>query len=228
MIDLSLKKLGGLAYLTDELMQDAGAMERYLEQAFREELEFMLDDAFLRGTGAGQPLGIFNSNCLVAQAAEAGQDADTVVYENIVNMWSKLLASSRPNAVWLINQNVEPQLALMGLPVGTGGQPVYLPPGGASGSPYSTLYGRPVIPMEQCASVGDVGDIVLADFSKYYFIDKGGARQDYSIHVRFVNDETAFRIIYRCDGQPMLAKAITPYKGASGEKHSHFIVLAAR
>jgi HK97 family phage major capsid protein len=138
-------------------------------------------------------------------------------------MWSKLLADSRPNSVWCINQNVEPQLAQMSLGITN----VYQPPGGASASPYSTLYGRPVIPLEQCATLGDKGDVVLADFSKYYFIDKG-TRQDYSIHVRFLNDEQVFRIIYRCDGQPMLGKAITPYKGASGEKHSHFVTLNAR
>jgi HK97 family phage major capsid protein len=227
MINLQLNKLAGLAYLTDELIQDASALEGYVETAFREELEFMIDDAVLRGTGAGRPLGILNAGCLVSQAKETGQDADTIVYENIINMWSKLLADSRPNAVWLVNQNCEPQLAQMHLNVGTGAAPVFLPPGGATASPYSTIYGRPVIAMEQCSTLGDKGDIFLADFSKYYFIDKG-TRQDYSIHVRFLNDEQVFRIIYRCDGQPLLGQAITPYKGAAGEKHSHFVTLAAR
>ena len=227
MINLQLNKLAGLAYLTDELIQDASALEGYVETAFRQELEFMIDDAVLRGTGAGRPLGILNAGCLVSQAKETGQDPDTIVYENIINMWSKLLADSRPNAVWLVNQNCEPQLAQMHLNVGTGAAPVFLPPGGATSSPYSTIYGRPVIAMEQCSSLGDKGDIFLADFSKYYFIDKG-TRQDYSIHVRFLNDERVFRIIYRCDGQPLLGQAITPYKGATGEKHSHFVTLAAR
>jgi len=227
MINLQLNKLAGLAYLTDELIQDASALESYVETAFREELEFMIDDAVLRGSGAGRPLGILNAGCLVSQAKETGQDADTIVYENILNMWSKLLADSRPNAVWLVNQNCEPQLAQMHLNVGTGAAPVYLPPGGATASPYSTIFGRPVIAMEQCSTLGDKGDIFLADFSKYYFIDKG-TRQDYSIHVRFLNDEQVFRIIYRCDGHPLLGQAITPYKGASGEKHSHFVTLAAR
>jgi HK97 family phage major capsid protein len=227
MINLQLNKLAGLAYLTDELIQDASALESYVETAFREELEFMIDDSVIRGTGAGRPLGILNSGCLVSQGKETGQNADTIVYNNILNMWSKLIATSRTNAVWLINQNVEPQLAQMHLDVGTGAAPVFLPPGGATASPYSTIFGRPVIPMEQCSSLGDKGDIFLADFSKYYFIDKG-TRQDYSIHVRFLNDEQVFRIIYRCDGQPMLGKAITPYKGASGETHSHFVTLNAR
>lgn len=228
LIDLQLKKLAGICYMTDELLDDAVALESYITAGFREELEFMLDDGAINGTGAGEMLGILNAGCLVAQAKETGQDATTIVYNNILNMWSKLIASSRTNAVWMVNQNCEPQLAQMHLDVGTGAAPVYLPPGGATAEPYSTIYGRPVIPMEQCQTLGTKGDIYLADWSKYYFIDKGAPSQDISMHVRFLNDEQVFRIVYRCDGQPQLAQAITPYKGASGEKHSHFITLAVR
>ena len=227
MINLQLNKLAGLAYLTDELIEDSMALESYVTTAFQDELKFAIDDAVIRGTGAGRPLGILNAGCLVSQAKEVGQDADTIVYSNILKMWSKLIADSRTNAVWLVNQNCEPQLAAMHLDVGTGAAPVWLPPGGASGSPYSTIFGRPVIPIEQASTLGDKGDIFLADFSKYYWIDKG-TKQDFSIHVRFVNDESVFRIVYRCDGQPMLGQAVTPYKGATAEKHSHFVTLAAR
>ena len=227
MINLNLNKLAGLAYLTDELIQDSGALESYVQTAFQDELNFMIDDAILRGTGAGRPLGVLNAGCLVSQGKEVGQDADTITYPNILKMWSKLIASSRPNAVWLVNQNCEPQLAGLHLDVGTGAAPVWLPPGGASGSQYSTIFGRPVIPMEQSSTLGDKGDIILGDFSKYYWIDKG-TRSDFSIHVRFLNDESVFRIVYRCDGQPMLGQGITPYKGAAAEKHSHFVTLAAR
>jgi len=144
-------------------------------------------------------------------------------------MWSRLLPDSQPNSVWLINQNVFPQLATMGLAVGTGGSAVYLPPGGVSSTPYATLMGRPVIPMEQCETLGDDGDIVLGDFANgYIFIDKGGLKQDMSIHVRFVYDESVFRFVYRCDGQPTLAKAITPYKGGATSTLSHFVKLADR
>jgi hypothetical protein len=50
--------------------------------------------------------------------------------------------------------------------IGTGGVPVYLPPGGLSESPYAILKGRPVIPVEYCATLGTVGDIILADFTQ--------------------------------------------------------------
>ena len=227
-MELTLNKLMALYYATDELLQDASAMNSILTQAFTDELSFLLDDSIFRGDGAGKPLGILNSGCLVSQAKEGGQANDTVIYDNIVNMWSRLLAASRANAAWLINQEIEPQLYGMYLAVGTGGVPVYMPANGLSGSPYATLFGKPVIPIEQASALGDVGDIVLADMSKYLLADKGGMNFASSMHVKFEYDEMAFRVTYRVDGQPLLDKVITPYKGTSGRTLSTFVALAAR
>ena len=227
-MELTLNKLMALYYATDELLQDASAMNSILTQAFTDEISFLLDDSIFRGDGAGKPLGILNSGCLVSQAKEGGQANDTVIYDNIVNMWSRLLAASRANAAWLINQEIEPQLYGMYLAVGTGGVPVYMPANGLSGSPYATLFGKPVIPIEQASALGDVGDIVLADMSKYLLADKGGMNFASSMHVKFEYDEMAFRVTYRVDGQPLLDKVITPYKGTSGRTLSTFVALAAR
>lgn len=230
-ISLELNKLVGLCYATDELLQDANALEQAIVRGFTEEFNFKLQDAIINGTGAGQPLGILNAGCIVSVGKESGQAADTIVYQNILKMWSRLKADSRTNAVWLINQNCEPQLHQMSLAVGTGGAPVYLPPGGASASPYAILMGRPVVPVEQCPVLGDTGDIVLADFSKYVAADKGGVQQDVSMHVRFIYDESVFRFVYRFDGQPMLAAPITPYTAGATtatDTLSHFVKLDAR
>jgi len=225
-VSLELKKLVGLCYATDELLQDAPALESWIRMAFAKEFDFRITDAILNGNGAGKPLGIENAPCVISVAKEAGQAADTVVYENIINMWARLYAPCRPNAVWLISQDIEPQLFSMALAIGTGGVPVYMPAGGISGVPYGTLMGRPVLPIEQCDNVGDVGDILLADLSQYIMIDKGGIQSASSIHVYFTTDQTAFRFVYRCDGQPWWKSALTPFNG--GNTQSPFINLAAR
>ena len=228
-IELSLKKLIGLCYATDELLSDVTALESFIRSAFISEFGFQIDDAIINGTGAASPLGILNAGCLVSVAKETGQTAATILAENVMKMRSRLFASSRMNSVWLINQNVEPQLHQMALSVGTGGIPVYMPAGGLSTNPYDTLYGRPVIPIEQCATLGTVGDIVLADFQNGYVLaEKGGIQTDMSIHVQFLYDETAFRFVLRVDGQPVRATELTPYKGGSSDTQSHFIALATR
>lgn len=225
-VELKLKKVAALGYATEELLQDASALDSVMTQAFAEELTFLVEDSIINGTGAGQPLGILNSNAEVSVSKETGQGAATLVYENIVNMWARMWSRSRSNAVWLINQDIEPQLFSMSLAVGTGGVPVYLPANGLSGSPFATLMGRPVIPMEYAATLGTVGDITLMDLSQYGLIDKGGVRQAQSIHVAFTTDETAFRATYRVDGQPMWKSALTPFKGS--DTQSPFISLATR
>lgn len=227
-IELNLRKLIGLCYATDELMMDAAALEGIIRSGFASEFGFLVDDAIINGTGAGQPLGILNSGCLVSVSKETGQKAATVVAENVIKMYSRIFAQSRQNAVWLINQNVEPQLFTMSLAVGTGGVPVYMPAGGLSGAPYGTLFGRPVIPIEQCATLGTVGDIIFADLNGYILAEKGGISSDMSIHVRFVYDESCFRFVLRVDGQPVRASALTPYKGGASYTQSHFVALETR
>lgn len=227
-IELNLKKLIGLCYATDELLADAVALEGFIKRAFPSEFGFLVDDAIINGTGAGQPLGILNSGCLVTVDKEAGQRADTIVAENVIKMSSRLFASSFPNANWYINQMCLPQLYTMSIAVGTGGQLVFVPPGGLSSAPYGSLLGRPVIPIEQCAALGDAGDIILADLNGYILAQKGGIQSDMSIHVRFIYDESVFRFVLRIDGQPERASALTPYKGGSGATQSHFVALAAR
>ena len=105
------------------------------------------------------------------------------------------------------------------------GAPAYLPANGLAGTPYSTLFGRPVIPSEYTANLGTTGDIILADFSEYIAIDKGGVEAAQSIHVRFLYDEQVFRFVYRVDGQCAWHKALTPFSG--GSTLSPFVVLDA-
>ena len=189
---------------------------------------FMTEDAIFEGTGAGQPMGfaVAANPALISVAKQNGQATATIVKENLDNMWARCWARSRQNAVWFINQDCEPYLNQLNQAVGTGGQMVYLPPGGLSSAPYATLYGRPVIATEYNAALGSVGDIVLCDLSQYTLVDKGGVNAATSMHVAFLTDEMVFRITYRVDGKSMWTTALTPFKGTLSK--SPFVALAAR
>jgi HK97 family phage major capsid protein len=225
-IELKLKKLLAFYYATDEEIQDASVLASLAQAAFAEEMAFKVDDALIRGTGAGNPLGILNSGSLVSVAKETGQAAGTIVYENIIKMEARMPARSQLRASYFINVNCMPQIMLMTLPGGTASTPVYLPPNGAAGAPYGTLMGKPIIKIEQCSSVGTQGDVILADWSQYRLATKGGLQQAQSIHVQFLTGEQVFRFAYRVDGQPARAKPLTPYKGS--ETQGPFVVLDTR
>lgn len=226
LIELDLKKLMAIWYMTDELLQDSTALTGIANEAFSEELTFMIEDSIFRGTGAGMPQGFLASNCTVQVPAEKGQGSATILYQNLLNMWSRMWARSRFDAVWFINQDVERQLYQVNQIIGTAGVPVYMPPGGISEKPYATLFGRPVIPTEYNATLGSVGDIALVDLSQYIVADKNAMQQAVSIHVQFLTDQTAFRLTYRVDGQPIWQAPLSPYQGT--QTKSPFITLAAR
>ena len=225
-INLTLKKLTALAYLTEEQLEDGPQALTVINDLVPRAITFAIEDELLNGGGGDAMEGVLNANCLVTVAKESGQAAATIVFENIVNMYSRMAASSRSNAVWFINQDIEPQLFTMSLAVGTGGIPVYMPAGGASSSPFGTLLGRPVVPIEHAATLGTVGDIVLADMSQYLYASKGGVKTAQSIHVKFAEGETAFRFMLRNDGKSWWSSPVTPAKGSNTQ--SPFVALATR
>lgn len=224
-LELSPKKLFGLGYATEEMLQDSAVLDRVLRTAFLEELTFKAEDAIINGTGSGQPLGIMNAACLVSVTADSGQTAATITTSNILNMWKRMPARSRQRAVWYINQDTESQLYALTLGTDSAAVLLYTPPG-ARGNEYGLLMGRPVIPVEYCATLGTSGDIILADMGSYLTVDKGGTRAESSMHVRFLYDEMTYRFITRIDGQPAYSSAITPYKGSNTQ--SPFVALATR
>ena len=227
LMDLTLNKLMALGYVTDELLQDSAALGAVMTQAFTEELTFKAENAIINGTGAGQPLGILNSGAVVEVAKDSGQAAQTITTTNVLNMRTRMPIRNRRNAVWLINQDTEPQLQQLTLGSGTAVVLLYRPAGvGGNNSEFDTLLGRPVIPVEYSATLGTAGDIMLVDPSAYVMVDKGGMQQASSMHVRFVNDEMTFRFTLRVDGEPTWNSPVTPFKGSNTV--SPFISLATR
>lgn len=226
-MELKLHKMMGIYYATEELLQDTTALGSIVMQAFSEEFGFKNDDAILNGKGGGQPLGIMNSGALISIAKEVGQAAATIVAENVEKMWVQCYAPNRRKAEWYINQDCETQLWGLYKAIGVGGIPLYLPPAGYyNQAPDGQLLGRPVNVIEQCQTLGTLGDIILADLGDYVMIEKRGIVASDSVHVRFLYDEMTFKFTYRVDGQPLWNAPLTPANGTN--TLSPFVALASR
>ncbi len=225
-LTMTLHKLMCLARITEELLSDSGvALGQYLGKVFPFEISFLVGDSLVRGTGAGQPIGILNAPCTVSVTRTTTGHVGT---QDVTKMWSRLFrgmgSGENAGAVWYINQDVNPDLLVMTLGIGTAGVTTYMPPGGLSGKPYATLLGAPVIEIEWCESLGTKGDIILADMSQMVSISKGAMETMNSMHLYFASDEQAFRTTFRLDAQPWWAKELTPYKGTNTQ--SPFVVLS--
>lgn len=246
-MELVLNKILALVPVTNELLEDAAALEDWIMTNLPTELNFRIEEALINGTGVGQPLGVLNAQACL-QIAKYSTDSGAVFTANdVLNMWARFWqpgllnsiasiatenltvgnAGQTPGSAWFIDQTVIPQLFGMTLGTGTAVILLYHPPGynGLSG-PYGQLLGIPVIPTEHNQVLGTPGDVILADMSQYLLADKGGIKIASSMHVNFKQDEMMFRFTDRVDAQPTWKKPLTPKNG--GSTLAPFVTVATR
>lgn len=226
-INLQAKKLTVYSEIPNELFSDSIiSLDAFMSESYPEALSWFEDVAFTSGTGVGEPLGFLNAPAAVSVAKETGQATGTIVWENIVKAYSRMLPSSIARAVWVAHIDTFPELATMALSVGTGGSAVWIGNGEGAGAPPMTILGRPVIFTEKVSSVGTAGDINFVDFGYYLIGDRQAMQAETSTHYQFGNDKTAMRVIERVDGRPWIQSAITPQTGSN--TLSPFVKVASR
>ena len=224
MVETTGNKVIVLAFVANELLTDDKMLEAFLNKGVPEELSFVLGEKVVSGTGAGVPLGITNAPATITVPKDQGQIAGSIVRANVLGMWTRLASPSRRRAVWLVNEDADLQLeAIAADPAGPAN--LYIP-SGVCGNEYPLLKGRPVIEVEQCPVLGQPGDIVLADLSKYMIVD-GGQKSSVSMDVSFLNDQTVLKFTWYVDGRPSVVSPVMPFNG-SGVTRSPFVCLAAR
>lgn len=229
-VKIEPQELGVLVYITEKLLRNSAvALEQYVSRAAADEINFLVGDSIVNGTGVGQPKGFLAATCTIQVAKETSQAAATINQANISKMWARLHPRSRANAVWLHNVDIEPQLdALSTVVTNVAGTENV---GGYANKVFDaerrTLKGRPLVACEYAATLGTVGDLILADMSGYLAGTRGaGIDSAMSMHVRFEYREQAFRFVFEVDGQPWLAAAQTPANGTN--TLSTFVKLATR
>jgi HK97 family phage major capsid protein len=188
-----LNKVGRFVDVEDELMDDSPfAIETLLTTLFGIALASKNERNVLRGTGAGEPLGILNWGGIVARvpatdntfaAADAGVMIST--HKAVTN-----------NTVWIVHPGILPDLyAMVSSPV------AYL--NNYRDAPDGTLYGYPVLRSEHLPQANASGCVVLADLGAYCFWQKtSGLAVAYSEHVNFKTGMGCWRFSHRNDGKP--------------------------
>jgi HK97 family phage major capsid protein len=213
---LNAKKSGALFLVNNEWLADASSgLRTRLENIWRASLRWYVEDLLWAGSGVGQALGALVGGGAVSVGVEVGQHDNTIVTENVVNMWARLRPGSHSRAIWAANQTCFPALATLSLAVGTGGAPVGILQTNASvaGAPATSIFGRPLYLSEHLPSIGNSGDLVLLDPLLYLLGDRKAITLDASPHLKFDYDQTVFRASARLDAQPIYDKPLTPKNG---------------
>lgn len=200
-IQLQDRGLGAYTLVSNRLLRSSAVdVDAELRRLFGQAMGWYLDYYFLRGDGAGKPLGIMNCDALVSVTRGA---SNTFTPEDAGNMMARLLPSSHRNAVWLMNPTVLPEL----VGFSTGYTPVWYP-NVQQGVP-GTLMGLPIIFTEKLPTLGTAGDVMLVDLAYYAVLMPQEMEVAVSEHYRFINDQTAYRIALWVDGQPLVRSPIT-------------------
>ena len=215
-INLVAHKLVTLTEASDELLDDSAvSLEALLTSLFGGAIAWYEEEAFVNGTGAGQPLGVINAGATFVQARAA---AGAIGLVDLINM----LEHSYGNPVWFITRSALPSLMQLN---GPAANPSYVfMPSARDGMP-STLFGFPVYYNEHCPLIGNRGDVILADWRYYLIGDRQATTIDSSKHDKFRYDLTVWRGVHRVDGQPWLSQPL--YYSDGTTQVSPFVILDA-
>ncbi len=223
---MDLEKMMGIAYATDEMLTDAPFMTGFFGTAFALAAERLLVGSIISGDGEGKPKGLLMSKALITVDAEAGQGAGTFVGANAIKMQARAMPKGRERLVWLMHPDVEEQLPYLSIQSGEAAKFLWNPEGGLGNFDTQRVLNKPVIFEDSCSALGTKGDINLIDPYQYILLTKGTAKQDWSIHVEFLTDQSCFRMVFRCNGAPKVETPLTIKNSA--KTRSPFIALADR
>jgi HK97 family phage major capsid protein len=212
MIQLTANKGGIFVDMSNELLEDGLGMEAQLDRAMKTSIGYGMDNYFINGSGAGQPLGIRNDNAKISIAKETGQRADTILYENLCKMFARMYPAGRQRAIWLANDTAIVSLLGLTITVGTGG--AFIPAMTESNGQFEIL-GRPVVFTSHMPKVGDADDIMFVDPSQYAIGIRREMKLEKSNIPGWTNDLMSYRALLRFDAQGTWNTAITPKNGDS-------------
>lgn len=203
-IILDAHKLHVAIKVTEELLYDnAFGLENYIIQQFGKALANAEEDAFINGTGKGQPLGILAATG-GAQVGVTAKSATAVTADEIIDLIYSLKRPYRKNAKFLINDQT---LAAIRKLKDTTGQYLWQPSLQA-GEP-DRILGYPVhtSPFFPTVTAGKPA-IAFGDY-KYYNIGDRGTRSFAELKELFAeNGMVGFVAKERVDGKLVLPEAV--------------------
>ena len=205
------------ALLADSSM----ALGMFIEQGLPTAIAWSEDYDFLRGSGAGEPHGILESDAVVT-AGTAGRDAtaDEILVATDVNaMMARMLPACQRRAVFIAHPGMYQPIGAMTL---SGAQfarrdqmdtvPLY-------------LNGRPVMFSEHCSAPGTSGDIILVDRAMYVIGDRQAVTIASSMHLKIQELQTIILAHSRNDGQLLQEQPLTLRHGGADWTLSCAVVL---
>lgn len=200
----------GLATVSNQLLKDAKwNIDQLITKDLAKRFVSLEEQAFINGTGVGQPLGIMNTPGVISigyteatpkQAALLDKISDgiTEVQTQFLGFPDGILMHPRTWG-WLAKGRMTDETYVLGAGAnGTQRRPNEAIPGYGGGTlPRGELFGLPVYCSPNVpTNLGDADNesaVIVGDFSQGLVLDREGIVTDTSSHVYFTSNQTVFR-----------------------------------
>jgi HK97 family phage major capsid protein len=215
-LTMTARKLAAyLGAVPNELLADAPAFGAWVKRWVPAGLAWSEDQAFINGTGVGQPQGILNAPAAIAVTRQTSSE---VTFTDVIKMQERMLPSSLRAFIWLCSPDVLIWLLQIYLNFGSALSGIAPPPDWLKYSETAncwTLLGRPLFPTEHVSALGAAGDLVAVDPSFYTIVDRQLLQMTVGPSGKgFVTDESEIKFTSRLDGRIWMQSPLTPANGS--------------
>jgi HK97 family phage major capsid protein len=202
-VTLSAYKGTALIKVSEELLNDSAfPIESFLAKEFGRRLGKLEEEAFINGSGSGQPTGLFGGSTLGTTAAAT----NAITADELTDLYHSLGRAYRSRAVFVMADSTFKLIRK--LKTGVSGDNTYLWQAGLAAGEPDTLFGRPVLVSEFApAATTGLKAIVFGDLSYYYIGDRQAMSMQRLNELYAANGQVGFRQFKRTDGKLALATA---------------------
>lgn len=201
---LGAHKLTYIIKVSEELLFDASDLdlEEYLARAIARKFAAKEEEAFVNGSGSGQPQGVFGA----AGAGKTAASATAFTADELIDLYHSVKRAYRQNGSWLANDAI---IKVIRKFKDTNDGQYLWQPGMQAGEP-DRLLGRPIYASSGAPSTMTTGDnvVVFGDMSYYWIADRG-ARVIQRLNELYAgNGQVGFRAYERHDGNLAVSEAV--------------------
>jgi len=203
-VTLDAYKAKALIKVSEELLNDSAfPVESFLAVEFGRRLGKLEEEAFINGTGSGQPTGIVGGSTLGTTAAAT----NAITADELTDLYHSLARPYRSRATFVMNDSTIKMIRK--LKTGVSSDNTYLWQAGLKDGEPDRLFGRPVVPSEfMPAPTTALKAIIFGDISYYYIADRQAMSMQRLVELYAGNGQVGFRQFKRTDGKLSLATSV--------------------
>jgi HK97 family phage major capsid protein len=212
--ELRPQPLAKYVKVSNVLLRKAPASENIVMERLAYKIGVTQEKAYLSGSGAGQPLGVFTASAdgINTTADQTAAASDDIGADDIIDMKYALKPQYWPRARWIMHRDVAKLVAKI-----KDGESRPLWDNGGMNSPNGitpTLNGFPVHMSEFAPNTISTGKYVaiLGDFSFYWIVDALAMTVQRLVELYAATNQTGFIVRAEMDGAPVLEEPFVRLK----------------